>query len=369
MTGNLRTVVVVAMVALLMGLGTSATVSADGEVFTYPRWRERVLAAGLDPDAVIYPFDTTPEMIAWAEAVAADATGSDPLSRLQRLQDAMFDDDRLGFDYEETSTLTAKEAFEAGTGNCLSFTSLFVALSRAIGIQTFLVSPRRDPEFGRDQDLVVVNRHVVAGYRHGRHLTLFDFYLASSAPSTGSRVVDDIRASAMVHTNLGGTALREGRPEEALRQLQIATSLSPDWAAGWVNMGVARARLGDVDGAFAAHRKALEVEAGNSSALTNMSILYRELGRESEARIALLAAARHTDNPYTLVAVADAAMLLADYRRASSALKRARRWYPNEPVVYDGLARLALRTGDQDRADRLLRKAARLRAERRADPD
>lgn len=369
MEGRCRLIAAVAAVTAVLAVAAAAPVCAGVPAFSSPEWRDRVRAAGLDPDEVIYPFAATPEMIAWAEAVTAGPGGSGPLSKLQRLQQAMFDPERLGFDYDEELTLTAREAFSVRAGNCLSFTSLFIALSRGIGVPTFLVSVRREPDVGRDQDLVVINRHVVAGYRLGRQLTLFDFYLSAATDLASHSLVDDVRASAMFHTNLGGTALRDGRPADALPQLEIATTLSPGWSPGWVNLGVARSRLADPAGALAAYKTALEVDPGNASALTNLSVLYREMGREAEARVALLAAERTTDSPFTLITLADAAIVGGDYRRAASLLKRAKRRYPVEPEVFESLARLALRENEPARAERHLRKAADLRAERAAASD
>jgi Flp pilus assembly protein TadD len=369
MRGRRRTAAVAAVLAAVLAVGSAAVVRADAPVFSYPEWRDRVRTAGLEPEEVIYPFTASPEMVAWAEAVTAGPLAGGPLTKLQRLQLAMFDPDRLGFTYDERLTLTAREAFAAGTGNCLSFTSLFIALSRGIGIPTFLVSVRREPEVGRDQDLVVINRHVVAGYRHGPQLNLFDFYLFDAAAPASHSAVDDVRASAMFHTNRGGSALRDGRPADALPQLEIATTLSPDWSPGWVNLGVARSRLVDPGGALAAYQKALEVDPGNPSAFTNLSVLYREMGLEAEARVALLAAGRTTDNPFTLVTLADAAIADGDLSQAANLLKRAKRRYPVEPEVYESLARLAIREGELARAERHLRKAAGLRSQRAATSD
>ena len=369
MGGGRRLAVAVAALTAVLAVVAAAPVRAAAPTFSHSEWRDRVRAAGLDPGEVIYPFAASPEMIAWAEAVAAGPTTNGPLSRLQRLQEAMFDPARLGFSYDEDRTLNAQEAYSVGAGNCLSFTSLFIALSRGLGIPTFLVSVRREPEVGRDQDLVVINRHVVAGYRFGPQLNLFDFYQFAATEAASHSVVDDVRASAMFHTNLGGSALRAGRPAEALPHFEIATTLSPEWPPGWVNLGVARSRLADPEGALAAYLQALEVDPGNASALTNLSVLYRELGREAEARLALLAAGRTTDSPFTLVTLADAAIVGGDFQRAASLLKRAKRRGPVEPEVFESLARLAIREGEPARAERHLRKAAGLRAERAAAND
>ena len=187
----------------------------------------------------------------------------------------------------------------------MAFTSMFVALSRSVGIRTFLVKVRRAPEANRDESVVVVNRHVVAGYRGPDKMTLYDFYVTSATPYIQHRVIDDLQASAMFHNNLGGAAIRDGDFDAAIRHLDIAIGLDPSWAPAWVNLGVARFRLGDSEGAMRAYERALEEEPGNSSAFSNIALLYRQQGREEEARTALMAAAEGRANPFTLIAMAD----------------------------------------------------------------
>ncbi len=360
--------------SILAALAATATIPAvraanaqNGDAFDHESWRIAVAETGLDPTDVVYPFDSSPEMVAWAEAVMDTVGGLAPRLRLFRLQQAMFEGDTFDFAYDNLRTLTAEGAFETRRGNCMSFTALFIAMSRSVGIPTFLMTVRRDPDIDRDDGLVIINRHIVAAHRSGGQVTTYDFYLSSDAKFVSRRVIDDVRASAMYHTNLGGDALRNDDFEEARRNLVIATTLAPDWAAGWVNLGVTLARLDDVEGAFFAYRQALDVDSGNSSALNNLSSLYERLGRDSEARVALRAAAEQTESPFTLVAMADSEMLYGNNREAAKYLKRAKRWYPREPEVYEGLARLAHRTGDTRREEKYLRKASKLRSVENGD--
>ena len=206
--------------------------------------------------------------------------GQMPEVKLEFLQHSFFEKGEFEFQYDEVRTLTAEEAFAARQGNCMSFTSLFIALSRSLGMRTFLVSVKRQPEVMKDGGLVVVNRHVVAGFKAPSKVHLFDFYVTNTSPHVTQRVLDDLEASAIYHTNIGGAAIRAGDPEEAVRNLEIAVVLAPRWGPAWVNLGVARARLDQTEEAFVAFRRALEVEPGNSSAFVNLAKIYREQGYE-----------------------------------------------------------------------------------------
>ncbi len=328
--------------------------------FGYEEWEQAVIERQLDPRDVVYPFEATPEMMAWAEEKLQSHTQKDGFLQLTALQNALFNTS-YSFVYDNMRTLTAADAFAAREGNCMSFTSLFVAISRGLGYPTFLASVRRAPGVEKTDGVIVVNHHVVAAFRSPRRVHTFDFYTTSTEPHFHKRVIDDIAASAMFHTNLGGESIRNGDLDEARRHLEIATTLMPDRAPGWINLGVTRFRLGEVEGALDAYRSALLADPLNPSALTNMSIAYRFLGREEEAQTALRAAAEDTRSPFTLIAMADVDMVQGNLESARRYLRRARWRYGKEPEVYDALARLALHERDDAKAEKNTRHAAELR--------
>jgi len=340
----------------------------NSQVFGYEEWQAAVAELELDTTEVVFPFIATPEMEAWAEEKLRHVAKAAPDVRLQALQQAFFDAGEFQFEYDQARTLTAEEAFAARHGNCMSFTSLFVAMSRSIGLPTFLVAVKRQPEVEKDAGLVVVNRHVVAGYRSPSKIFIYDFYFASSMPYLSRRVIDDLSASAIYHTNIGGLKIRQADYGDAIRDLEIATVLQPDWAPAWVNLGVAHGRLENKALAFKSYQRALVAEPGNSSALVNLAKLYKEQGREEEAETAMRAAADGTRNPFTLIAMADADMVRGNYDDARGYLRRARWWYGKEPEVYDALSRLARLEGDIEKAEKHRLRAAELRLGAAAPP-
>jgi Flp pilus assembly protein TadD len=351
----------VAIMAMLLAAAGQVWGGAGEEVFGYDAWRQAVEELDIDPNQVVFPFQLTDDMAAWAEEVIRGHRNQAQEVRLEVLQLAFFDPGEFEFEYDVVKTLTAEEAFAARHGNCMSFTSLFIALSRSLGMPTFLVSVKRQPEVIKDEGLVVVNRHVVAGFRSPSKVHLFDFYVTNTSPHTSQRVLDDLEASAIYHTNIGGAAIRDGDLEEAVRNLEIAVVLAPRWAPAWVNLGVARARLDKTEEAFAAFQRALEVEPGNSSAFVNLAKIYREQGRIAEADTAMRAAAESTRNPFTLIAMADAEMARGNLEEAHQYLRRARWWYGKEPEVYLALSRLAKLEGDEGKARKYAKRALDIR--------
>lgn len=353
-----RAAVVGGCLTLLLCLGCSSAGVTAGRSYQ-ARWRKSVLARGVNPTRVVYPFEVTPEMLEWARKV--DPQASDSLIRLKRLQRALFDTGEFKFIYDGNITATAADAFESRRGNCLSFTALFIALSRGLGMRTSLVTVQRKVEVSREEDLVIISRHVVAGYSLAGRLHLYDFYVASDQPYVQRRVIDDVTASAFYHTNIGSVALKQGDIEGALTNLELATQLAPDVAAVWVNLGVARRRLGDLTGAAQAYEKALLAEPGNPSALTNLAYLYRLRGHDAEAKAALQAASKGPSSPFTLIALAGVEEVQGNATDARRHLLRAKRAYRHVPEVWEALARFASRRGDTKRAERYREKAAKLR--------
>ena len=349
----------VVMAALVATAGPAAA-GPGKDVFGYEAWQQAVSELDVDSTQVVYPFHLTEDMASWAKRIVQGHQSLMPEVKLEILQHAFFDGGEFEFQYDVVKTLTAEEAFTARHGNCMSFTSLFIALSRSLGMQTFLVSVKRQPEVMKDQGLVVVNRHVVAGFRAPSRVHLFDFYVTNTSPHVTQHVLDDLEASAIYHTNIGGAAIRAGDPGEAVRNLEIAVVLAPRWAPAWVNLGVARSRLDQPEEAFTAFQRALEIEPTNSSAFVNLAKIYREQGQNEEADTAMRAAADSTRNPFTLIAMADAEMVKGNFDAARQYLRRARWWYGKEPEVYLALSRLARLEGEESKAKKHAKRAVDL---------
>lgn len=324
-----------------------------------PQWRDTVRALGIDPDSVVQPFVVTPEMQKWAQRVTSGVTS--PLVRLSRLQHALFADE---FTYDPDLTPTAEETFTGHRGNCMAFSVLFVALSRSVGLKTYVLSVPRVEDVNKEGDLVVVSRHVLAGFPVADRLYLYDFYLSIDSLGSGYQILDDLTVAALFQSNNGVALLRAGDDMAALEQFEITTSLIPEMPSAWVNLGVVRRRLDDIQGALEAYHNALELDPGDSSALTNLAALYHQLGREKEARSTLAAAVRDSNSPYTLVALAALERAHGNHETANQLMRRARRLASGEPEIYEALARWAEESGDQQQAVRYRAKAKELAAAR-----
>lgn len=316
-------------------------------------WLREVRRAGLDPDQVINPVTYSEEM---AEVARRAAGAGSERERLHQLQEFLADEERFHFDYDPTATYGAEETFRLRRGNCVSYTSLFVALGRALGIplQAALIS---HGQAEREENMVVINNHMVAALREPGSFTIYDFSREGDRPISGLKLIDDVWLSAVYLNNWGTEKLRRGQVQEAAEDFETAIRLAPGFTALYGNLGVARRMGGDPDGALDVYRQALEIDAGNPTILNNLATLYRSLGREAEAEAALEAADLSGATPFVLIARGDLELAQGNLKKALRLYRRAHRTAPDLPEPLVAIARLELERGRPRAARKALDKA------------
>ena len=314
---------------------------------------------GLDPAEVLHPFELTEEMRAWARETVPLKLG--PVARLEKLRDRLLDEDELPLEYVWGYTGTAIEVFEDRRANCLSFTSLFIAMAREVGVPADFLAVEDVETYRKEGDLVVVSDHVAVGYDEGTDVMVLDFSEQGLQDHDKVSRISDLTAIAMFHTNRGAEALQEGDYDESLRWLRTAVVLDPGLAHAWVNLGVALRRNGDVTAAEECYRKALEVDPRISSAYQNLVSLLRLQGRDEEAREFETALRRSPSrNPFTY-------LVLGDINRRRGRFDEARRLYRKAIAIgcdsaecFAALGQVAVDSGNFRAARKMLKKARKI---------
>lgn len=181
------------------------------------------------------------------------------------------------------ATPTAAEAFRTGRANCVGYAFLLSAVTRGAGLPTFFaLGPR--PRATSDGDLI--EEHLVVGLVERGRLHLRDAD-GSYRPAGLVTPVSDLTALAMFHSNRGAEALARDELVVARDRLDAAVRLDPALASAWVNLGVVRRRLGDLDGARSAYLRGLDLEPAHPAARTNLRALVESAAGRDAASASL----------------------------------------------------------------------------------
>jgi Flp pilus assembly protein TadD len=306
------------------------------------------------PDAGVLAVD--PPMLAFLERhVQRDG---DSYLKLHQLLDAIIDETTFGLQYDE-STRTAAETFRERRGNCLSFTNMFVAMARQVGLRATYQEVDIPPDWTQQGDSLLLSRHInVYVELGGTRSRTVDFNIEDFRASYDRRQVPDARALAHYYNNLGVQRMQDGETVQALQYFRKAASEDERFAPAWSNLGALYLRNGHQAWAEAAWGQALTINPREFVAMSNMARLLERQGRGAEAEQYRSRLGRHRmENPYYRYYLARQSFLARDYDAAIGHLKYATRVKEGEDTFYLLLGLSYLQKGDEPAARRWLTKA------------
>jgi Flp pilus assembly protein TadD len=354
----------VLVLAVLMTIGctsqrpasTAASVTSEdllaGRVFV----SEQVDTVVIEPDTILA---VDADMRAFIDAYI-DPDSSRYL-RLQQLLRAIISDGSFGLVYED-STRTAADTFASRSGNCLSFTNLFIAMARATGQDVRYQEVEIPPDWSMRGDTFVLSRHVNVHVNlgaSGEHVV--DFNIDDFKSTYERRDISDQRAFAHFYNNKGVEQLQAGRYAAAFGNLRAALAFDPEFAAGWSNLGSLYNRAGQSAYAEAAYLEALRLEPSMLLAMSNLSRLYETMGDDERAEYYRDQVTWHRNrNPYYRYSLARQAFLDRDYEQAIDHLEFAVRKKKWEDSFYFLMGLSYLQLGDERSARRWLEKAEKI---------
>ena len=282
-------------------------------------------------------------------------------ARVLDLMDALFGKDGLDIVYGNHETKTAVETFETRSGNCLSFTILFVAMARHVGLEAHFQEVSEILSWDRRGDVAVSNRHMFAEIETHEGTLRVDFLPGVEKRYRSVRRVGERRVLAHYYSNLGAEALTGDDLELAKEMFSRALEIDDTLAAAWVNLGVTHRRLARPKLAESCYLRALELSADEISAASNLAALYQASGRLREAGPYLRKIRKHRRrNPFYHFRVGQAAASRNDLAVARRRLRRAVRLLPDDALFRAELGRVQARSGRPRKAERSFRRALAL---------
>jgi len=278
--------------------------------------------------------------------------------KLRRLLYAVMGDGTFELIYDET-TRTAQETYRDQRGNCLSFTNMFVAMSRYLDLDAKYQEVLVPPDWSIAGQTFILSQHVNVHVDLKFGLDqMIDFNIYDFRISYERRVISDSRARAHYFNNIGVEHMLEGDTLLALANFRESIREDGFFSPVWVNLGILNNRQGYPNYAEAAYLKSLDVDDTNQVAMSNLAALYQQEGRtELAEKYRYKVESHRMQNPYYRYQLARTAFDIGDYETAIDHLKFAVRKNRNDDNFYFLMSLSYFNSGEKETAERWMKKA------------
>lgn len=301
-------------------------------------------------------LELSPEMIKFLNRWV-DRRESDYF-KLRHLLYAIMGDGSFTLVYDD-KTRTAEQTFNDRRGNCLSFTNMFIAMARYLGLKASYQEVDIPPAWAAQGDTFILSQHINVMVEIPRDRDqMVDFNMADFRTSYDRRVITDERALAHYFNNIGVEHMLQGNVPLAFANFRASIHKDRTFSAAWVNLGALDNRGGFKNFAEAAFLQALKTDGYNMVAMSNLASLYETEGRLELAQQYRERVRKHRrENPYYRYQLAREAFDAGDYETAIGHLEYAIGKNENEDTFYFLLSLCYLNMGDKDTAQRWMKKA------------
>ncbi len=283
----------------------------------------------------------------------------DSLEQLRTLVRKVFQQNALNFTYVP-ETRTAIETFSKRGGNCVSFTFLFLAMARQLGLDARFREVDIVPTWSQVGNIISVSGHVNAAVFIGGQAYLVDLFPRVDRIDIQGRIVTDGRAVAHFFNNKGVDQLTGGQTDAAILFFQKALESDPTTPFVWANLGVAHAFRGELEEAEKSYSKALQLNPAEMVAMSNLVIVYERMGRSKEARTYETKVRKfNMKNPYYHFNLGLQDYQAGAYKQSIEHFKAALKLKHVEHNFYLALAKSYMKLGDTNKVSDCLKQAAK----------
>ena len=272
-----------------------------------------------------------------------------------------------GFNFHGV-TLTASEALEQKTGNCLTLAIVTKALADLVGLETAFQRVNSAPVYARYADVMTLSSHVrTYVYEPNvvenpelivvrRASVIIDYFPTSSDVSGYMVAQQDFIA--MYYQNLAAEALITKQYDYAyslLKQGIVLNHSNPDTLN---TLAVLFTKLAEHTQAETLYLYMLDNDYATANVIANYSSLLQTQGRIKEAKIYAQRIDKiEDDNPYRWIDMADKAFNTGDYALAERYYKKANQLAPYVHESQFGLAKAYYQLGKFNSAKAALNHA------------
>lgn len=290
------------------------------------------------------PYRASPEMIEYAQKVTHGFVSN--VQKALAIVDGIISRWELDIVYDFNIDLTAEEAFYQHRANCLTFTNLFVSLSRAVGMDTVYVEVTQIEEVFMEGNFIINSGHICAGLHDGAQFFLIDFSPAAEKHYRVYHEITDLEALAN-HYNNKAYRLKLNDINsfnKAMEFYTIATMIKPDFSKAYNNMGVSSTMMGRNADAEMYYLKAIQHDSTMSEPLCNLGSLYFSQGDYNlSARYLNRAISLKPHNAHYRYALGLTLLNSGEFVDAEKQFKLAIKQDKQHAKSYLGLAMIAMR--------------------------
>mgnify|MGYP002348827989 CR=1 FL=1 len=322
-------------------------------------------------------FGLTPEMKQFAEAATAGINSSG--AKAEALHKALMTSTNYGgrgITYSAYDTITGIEAFERRQANCLSYTLLYVAMARHVGLKAEVNEVILPPTWDmRATDTYLLMRHVnakvfmpranqswvrVVGNADISDIVV-DLEMRRFRPHYKQKVIGKPLVAAQFYSNRGMELAAEGKPREAFLYLRKALLMSEEPSYIWSNFGSFYRRQGLLPEAEKVYLHGLQINPRDYTIMHNLAGIYQEIGNKERADYYQKRVRLHRNaNPYFMFKRAEDEIAKGDYPAALELIKKAIKKEGNEARFYTLAATIYDALGEADNAQNMRDKVYQL---------
>jgi len=316
---------------------------------------------------VVHPFEANEAMKVFARQATLLTQGTK--NKCRKLVENILNKSQLNVRYSKYQTKTAIELFYEGTGNCLAYTNLFVALARSIGLRAFFGDASLLVSDVEEKEGVMVNSgHICAIVYAEPEIIFIDFANRQFKYMVGYSFINDIEAVAHYYNNLGYEKRLASSPEiaknmnrEGLAEFEMSVAVCPDFYRGYNNLGVVYQQLGEVDRAIECYRKAIDSNPEFSSVYGNLGMLFYQKDEiDQAAKYFRKAISYNQQNHFNYYYLGMIAMKKDDLKEARKNFQRAVRIKDDFAIAYYYLSLVYKRLGETEKAKEAREKAPKV---------